>query len=179
MMHGAIEETKPVETIYYSTMESEFGILAVAFTKNGICAVTLSGSVEEAEAYLRKEYPKVKLLERSENSYPREILASLDGKNTALPLDLKGTDFQKEVWQAIRNIPYGSTATYSEIASNIGRPRSYRAVANACADNPVPLIVPCHRVVRKNGDLGGYGLGIDTKRKLIDYEKSKLQSSTL
>ena len=91
-----------------------------------------------------------------------------------LPLVLVGTDFQKSVWQTLQQIPYGETRTYQEIAKTIGHPRAYRAVANAVGANPVPIIIPCHRVVRSDGSLGGYsaGVGVATKKWLLDFEKS-------
>lgn len=91
-----------------------------------------------------------------------------------LPLVLVGTDFQKSVWRALQEIPYGETRTYQEVAKMIGRPKAYRAVANAVGANPVPIIIPCHRVVRSDGSLGGYsaGVGVATKKWLLDFEKS-------
>ncbi|HLH85726.1 MAG TPA: methylated-DNA--[protein]-cysteine S-methyltransferase [Thermoplasmataceae archaeon] len=161
------------ENLHYSMCETRFGILAVAYTEKGICSVTLSDTRDDAREYFSKEFPKATLVEsEDDNSYLEGILAYLDGVQVNLPLDLKGTEFQKKVWSAIKKIPYGTTATYSELASSIGKPKAYRAVANACASNPVPLIVPCHRVIKKSGDLGGYGLGIEKKKELLAFEKS-------
>ena len=162
------------ETLSYAVRESQFGVLAASYTARGICAVTLSDTREDAINYLKNEYPRAIFVEtQDENHYLDGILEYLNGTDVNIPLDTEGTEFQKKVWSAIRKIPYGSTLTYSELASSIGRPNSYRAVANACATNPVPLIVPCHRVIRKNGDLGGYGLGLDRKRKILEFEDSK------
>ena len=161
------------ETLLFSMKETRFGILAVAFTKSGICSVTLSNKRNDALEYFRKEFPKAKLMESNDDhGYLDGILAYLVGAYVDLPLDLRGTEFQRKVWSAIKRIPHGTTATYSELASSIGKPKAYRAVANACASNPVPLIVPCHRVIRKSGDLGGYALGIERKKVLLDFEKS-------
>ena len=161
------------ETLLFSMKETIFGILAVAYTERGICSVTLSDTRDDAFEYFRKEFPKAKLAASSDGkSHLEGILAYLDGTQVELPLDLRGTEFQKKVWSAIRRIPYGATATYSELASSIGKPKAYRAVANACASNPVPLIVPCHRVIRKSGDLGGYALGIERKKELLEFENS-------
>jgi AraC family transcriptional regulator of adaptative response/methylated-DNA-[protein]-cysteine methyltransferase len=154
--------------------ESKFGILAASSTRRGICAVTLSDTRDDAINYLRKEYPRAEFVESEDgNHYLQGILEYLNGRDVNIPLDTDGTEFQKRVWSAIRKIPYGSTVTYSELASSIGSPHSFRAVANACAENPVPLIVPCHRVIRKNGDLGGYGLGPDRKKKILDHESAR------
>lgn len=161
------------EILSYAIKESRFGILAIAFTKRGICAVCLSDNREDAINFLKKEYPRAEFVESGdENHYLEGILKYLNGSDVNIPLDIEGTEFQKKVWSAIRKIPYGSTVTYSELASCIGSPNSVRAVANACATNPVPLIVPCHRVIRKNGELGGYRLGLDRKKKILEHENS-------
>jgi AraC family transcriptional regulator of adaptative response/methylated-DNA-[protein]-cysteine methyltransferase len=96
----------------------------------------------------------------------------LRGQEVKLPLDVRGTDFQLKVWTALQQIPIGSTRSYSEVAAIIGEPTAVRAVANACGSNPVPLIIPCHRVIRKDGSLGGYGLGLPRKRALLAKERS-------
>ena len=95
-----------------------------------------------------------------------------------LPLDVQATAFQRRVWEALRAIPYGSTRSYSEIAQSLGRPQAARAVARACATNPVSIVVPCHRVVRTDGGLGGYRWGLERKRALLAQEKAALEPST-
>ena len=95
-----------------------------------------------------------------------------------LPLDVQATAFQRRVWEALRAIPYGSTRSYSEIARSLGHPQAARAVARACATNPVSLVVPCHRVVRTDGGLGGYRWGLERKRALLTQEKAALEPST-
>ncbi|NWG02994.1 MAG: methylated-DNA--[protein]-cysteine S-methyltransferase, partial [Syntrophaceae bacterium] len=87
-------------------------------------------------------------------------------------LDLKGTPFQKKVWRALEKIPYGQTHSYKEIAKSIGHPKAYRAVGNANGQNPIPIIIPCHRVIESNGGLGGFGHGIQIKKRLLDFEKA-------
>ena len=101
-----------------------------------------------------------------------QFLAFLNGwqPHFNLPLDLRATAFQLRVWQTLLAIPYGETRSYREIAEAIGQPTAVRAVANACAANPVPLVVPCHRVIRSDGDIGGYGLGVERKRVLLEQE---------
>jgi AraC family transcriptional regulator of adaptative response/methylated-DNA-[protein]-cysteine methyltransferase len=161
------------ESISYSTADTYLGKIVVAYTKKGLCAVTIVDSTDAAEEYLRKEFPKA-VLSQSEDThkYIEGILAYLQGSSVNIPMVPAGTDFQLRVWSALRTIPFGSTVTYSEVAEMIGQPLAVRAVANACARNPLPLIIPCHRVVRKNGELGGYGLGMDRKRRLLEQEGS-------
>lgn len=161
------------ESISYSMADTYLGKIVVAYTDKGLCAVTIVDSSEAAEEYLRKEFPGA-LLSESEDShkYIEGILAYLQGSSVNIPMIPAGTEFQLRVWSALRTIPFGSTVTYSEVAEMIGQPLAVRAVANACARNPLPLIIPCHRVVRKNGELGGYGLGIDRKKKLLEQEGS-------
>ncbi|MDP8314622.1 MAG: methylated-DNA--[protein]-cysteine S-methyltransferase, partial [Candidatus Celaenobacter antarcticus] len=95
-------------------------------------------------------------------------------KHFDLPLILVGTSFQRKVWEYIQHIPFGETQTYNEVAQGIGHPNAQRAVGNALHTNPIPIIVPCHRVVRTDGGLGGFGLGIDVKQKLLDFERKHL-----
>jgi methylated-DNA-[protein]-cysteine S-methyltransferase len=111
----------------------------------------------------------------------RQLLEYLDGKRTAfeLPLDLRGTPFQRAVWQALLDIPYGQTRSYGDVASALGQPGAMRAVGSANGANPVPLIVPCHRVIAAGGKLGGYGGGLDLKRRLLAMEQSVRHQGTL
>jgi AraC family transcriptional regulator of adaptative response/methylated-DNA-[protein]-cysteine methyltransferase len=125
---------------------------------------------------LRTEYPAAEISrdDRRLKPWVDAILEYLAGErpDLALPLDLQATAFQWRVWQALRKIPYGATATYSEIAAEIGAPRAVRAVANACANNRVSLVIPCHRVVRQDGAPGGYRWGLDRKERLLAAEKA-------
>jgi len=161
------------ETISYSIAGTYLGKVVVAYTDNGLCGVTATDSEDNAMEYLRKEFPGAKLSEsEAGRKYIEMILAYLQGSRVDIPLDLAGTEFQLQVWNALRTIPFGSTVTYSQLASMIGKPNAVRAVANACASNPLPLIIPCHRVVRKNGELGGYGMGTGRKKILLEREGS-------
>jgi AraC family transcriptional regulator of adaptative response/methylated-DNA-[protein]-cysteine methyltransferase len=160
-------------SIKYLTSKCKLGYLLVAETKFGICSLSLADTEESLVASLLKEYPKAKI-DRSEsvrNSLD-SVLSYFEGQSLNLPVDVTGTDFQKRVWTALQNIPYGETRSYQDIAQEIGNPKAVRAVANACASNPVPLIIPCHRVVRKDGGIGGYGLGIDKKEYLLAMERT-------
>lgn len=158
--------------IRYLTAQCRLGWLIVAETEHGICALSLADSEVQLIEHMRHEFPKADL-SRSESVRKRldSVLDYFEGQLLNLPVDVQGTEFQKRVWAAISTIPYGETRTYNEIAESIGHPRAYRAVANACGANPVPLIVPCHRVVRKDGGMGGYALGVQRKRYLLDMEK--------
>ena len=144
----------------------------VAATEHGICSVNVGSNDAELLAALRREYPKARLVktDRAER-FLEGINKHLRGQEARLPLDIRGTEFQLKVWSALQRIPLGETRSYSEVAGMIGEPRAVRAVGNACASNPVPLIVPCHRVIREDGSLGGYGLGIKRKRTLLAAEK--------
>lgn len=158
--------------INFLTAECSLGFLIVAETEHGICALSIGDSEEALEKGLRDEFPKA-ILTRSEKVRTRinSVLNYFDGQRLSLPLDVIGTDFQMRVWSALRTIPYGETRSYNEVAGMIGMPKAYRAVANACAANHVPLIVPCHRVVRKDGSMGGYALGTHRKKFLLEMEK--------
>ncbi|MDR5694159.1 MAG: methylated-DNA--[protein]-cysteine S-methyltransferase [Armatimonadota bacterium] len=167
--------------IRYTVTPCPLGNLLVAATEKGICSVMLGTSPAELEALLVKEYPHAEFhrdpagLDR----WVRVLLKYLNGQQRALdlPLDVRGTAFQQRVWEELRRIPYGSTRTYSDIARAVGRPKASRAVARACATNPVALLIPCHRVVRKGGDPGGFGWGVERKRALLALEQSVLLSS--
>jgi AraC family transcriptional regulator of adaptative response/methylated-DNA-[protein]-cysteine methyltransferase len=161
--------------INYAIAECPLGRLLVAATGRGICSVTLGDREEEMLENLQAEYPRAEI-EPDETRLREQVqtlLAYLAGQmpHPALPLDAQGTAFQKRVWEELRRIPAGDTASYGEIARRIGQPAATRAVARACATNPVAIITPCHRVIRENGELGGYRWGIERKRRLLEMEK--------
>ena len=158
--------------IRYMISECKLGFLIVAETDHGVCALSIGDSEEQLVDSLKREFPKADI--KSSDSVKERfnaVLGYFDGQLLNLPLDVQGTDFQKRVWSALRTIPYGEVRTYQEVADMIDMPKAYRAVANACASNPVPLVVPCHRVVRKDDGLGGYALGIWRKEYLLKMEK--------
>lgn len=168
--------------IRYSIHDCRLGKLLVAGTDKGVCAVRIGDSESILEASLRTEYSSARIVRTDTNklgSWVNEILAYLDGGEVvpldALPLDIRATSFEYKVWRELQAIPYGSTRSYSDIARRILRPKSARAVANACAKNPVALVVPCHRVVRSDGSLGGYGFGVERKASLIQREEENLK----
>ena len=161
--------------IRFSIVDSPLGRLLVAGTERGLCAVTLGDDDAALEEALRREYPRARV-ERAGAGLERwleAIVGWLRGGPEALdlPLDVRATAFQLRVWRALREIPAGSTVSYGELAERIGAPGAARAVARACATNPVALVVPCHRVVRADGAPGGYRWGIDRKRRLLAAER--------
>jgi len=165
-------------SIAYATGDCPIGRLLVAATEHGICTIHVGDEDEALLAALRREFPKA-LLIRDEKArhYLAGVNRHLQGQEAKLPLDLRGTDFQIKVWTALQRIPLGQTRSYSEVAAMVGEPKAVRAVANACASNPVPLLVPCHRVIRKDGSLGGYGLGLPRKKMLLANERSLAAAS--
>ncbi len=164
--------------IKYISSESGIGTIMVAETKDGICSLNIGNNKDELLKSLIKEFPEARLIESDElNKRMDAILKYLDGGRLKLPVDISGTEFQIKVWTAIKSIPYGETRTYSDIALEINMPDSYRAVANACGKNPVPLIIPCHRVIRKNGDIGGYKPGVEKKKMLLEMESKNKENN--
>lgn len=162
-------------TISYSTVNCPLGWLLIAKTERGVCALSLGDSASELIDWLKEEFPGATFNKDTEElaAYSNTILSYLRGEqpHCDLPLDVRATAFQRIVWEALRHIPYGIVRTYSEIAEAIGQPEAVRAVARACATNPVSLVVPCHRVVRKSGNLAGYRWGIKRKEALLNLEK--------
>jgi AraC family transcriptional regulator of adaptative response/methylated-DNA-[protein]-cysteine methyltransferase len=158
-----------------------FGELLVAWTERGICAVRLGASTEELLADLRREFPAAELADaESERPQIRQLVEHVL-KGTALaelPFDVRGTLFQRRVWEELRRIPRGETRTYAEVAAAIGEPGAVRAVANACGANRAALAIPCHRVVRSDGGLGGYRWGVERKRQLLAAEGATIPGRT-
>lgn len=162
--------------IHYTIADSPLGRMLVGATDRGISALYIGDSDLKLEAALRKEYPRAEI-GRDRNGLSKwlqKILAHLRGKgpDLDLPTDVQATAFQRRVWEELRRIPYGATRTYSEVARAIGRPSAIRAVARACATNPVSVVVPCHRVVRGDGNLAGYRWGLERKQALLKHENA-------
>jgi AraC family transcriptional regulator of adaptative response/methylated-DNA-[protein]-cysteine methyltransferase len=174
MTPGAYRRGGEGMRIHFTTTATPLGRLLVAATERGVCAVTLGDDDASLEAALRREYPRATTAPAGAElqGWVDEIVAYLAGAHTRLhlPLDLPATDFQRRVWEALREIPYGSTRSYRELAEAIGRPTAARAVARACASNRVALVIPCHRVVRGDGELSGYRWGPERKRRLLELE---------
>ena len=162
--------------IGYSTMSSPVGIVLVAATENGVCSVKIGDSEPALEQDLRREYPAAEIeADRKQRSeWVKAIARHLRGEMPSLdlPIDVRATAFQWKVWRALQQIPYGETRAYADVARGIGKPKAVRAVARACATNPVCLVVPCHRVVPSAGGAGGYRWGSKTKEKLLATERA-------
>jgi AraC family transcriptional regulator of adaptative response/methylated-DNA-[protein]-cysteine methyltransferase len=164
------------ETIRYTTASSSLGRVIVAATVRGVCAVAFGSTDAALVASLRGEFPKAALQvdPSDERGWVERIVREIDGRGTAadLPLDVRATAFQWQVWNALRDIPRGETRTYAEVAVAIGRPKAARAVARACASNPVAVAIPCHRVVPSGGKgtTGGYRWGVERKQALLARE---------
>ncbi|HEV8381422.1 MAG TPA: methylated-DNA--[protein]-cysteine S-methyltransferase [Gemmatimonadales bacterium] len=162
--------------IAYFTVPTSLGRLLVAATERGVCRVALADNAGILEQDLLAEFPNARVVEDKSgklHGWVRSILAYLDGHepDLDLPLDIRATAFQRRVWQELQKIPFGQTRTYAEVARRIGRPTAVRAVANACANNPVALVIPCHRVVSQSGETGGYRWGIERKKALLERER--------
>ncbi len=160
--------------INYTVAECELGWMLVAASDKGLCAVSLGDEATLLEKAVRQEYPQAQF-ERDEaglKGWVEQILNHLAGRQPQLdlPLAVSFTPFQGRVWSELRKIPYGSTRSYSQIAQSLGQPGAVRAVARACATNPVALVIPCHRVIRENGELAGYRWGLARKERLLALE---------
>jgi len=161
--------------IAYVTVSTSLGRLLVAATERGVCRVMLGDTAATLEADLLAEFPAARVVQDRSgklHGWVTSILAYLDGRepDLDLPLDIRATAFQRRVWQELQKIPFGTTLSYGELARRIGQPRATRAVARACATNPAALVIPCHRVVREDGELGGYRWGVERKRALLARE---------
>ncbi|HEX8136464.1 MAG TPA: bifunctional DNA-binding transcriptional regulator/O6-methylguanine-DNA methyltransferase Ada [Pyrinomonadaceae bacterium] len=163
--------------IKYAVAACELGPILVAATERGLCAVRLGDTGAQLVATLRAEFPSAEISEDrlALGLYVEALLRHLAGQQTTLdlPLDVRATAFQRRVWEELRRIPYGSTRSYSEIARATGQPQATRAVARACASNPLAIVTPCHRVIREDGHLGGYRWGMERKRKLLAKEQER------
>ena len=167
-------------TISFASVNTPLGLLMIGATDRGLCFVQFGDAPKRLEDQLRTEYPTATLQEMG-TPYPSQfelwmkaLLAHIEGfKQTGdLPLDVRGTAFQLKVWRYLQSIPHGDVRSYAEVAQGIGQPTATRAVARACASNRVALLIPCHRVVRGDGALGGYKWGIERKRVLLDRERA-------
>ncbi|HWS54162.1 MAG TPA: bifunctional DNA-binding transcriptional regulator/O6-methylguanine-DNA methyltransferase Ada [Pyrinomonadaceae bacterium] len=163
--------------INYAVVGCALGRLLVAATARGLCAVRLGDNDEELESALAAEFSAAEIQRDAAalGEWVGAILRHLEGEQTSLdlPLDVRATAFQRRVWEELRRIPYGSTRSYGDVARALGHPTAVRAVARACASNPVALVTPCHRVVREDGSLGGYRWGLERKRALLEGEQTK------
>lgn len=160
----------------WTDIDTAMGHALVAVSERGVCAVLLGDDPRALQAELEREFPRAALQRvddgRDEFLAPRvrEVADALARGGTSVPVELVGTAFQHRVWEALMKIPAGQTRTYAELAQDIGQPRAARAVARACAGNRVAVLVPCHRIVRGDGSLGGYRWGLPRKQALLENE---------
>lgn len=175
MTPGQYKEKGRNVKIIYAICETRLGPAIIAGTEKGICSLQFADSAGELIDSLRNDFCQAELIEDHEtlSNWIAKLLAYLEGdeKELAIPLDVHATAFRARVWEAIRCIPYGETRSYSKLASEIGKPSAARAVAAACAANPVALVTPCHRVVHEDGTISGYRWGMDRKKVLLSMEK--------
>jgi len=175
MTPGARRHGGRGETIRFTTVKTGLGWALVAATERGICMTALGDERAALEAELRRRFPAALIwpADAKLTAWAEQIVRFITRPDAQpdLPLDIRGTAFQAQVWRALQKIPPGRTASYSEIAAALGRPSAIRAVAQACANNKLAVLVPCHRVVRSDGDLAGYRWGIERKRALIARER--------
>jgi AraC family transcriptional regulator of adaptative response/methylated-DNA-[protein]-cysteine methyltransferase len=157
--------------IRFAIGECSLGSILVAATERGVCAILLGDDPEALAHDLEQRFPRAQLI-GADAAFEQRVAQVVEGPGTAaaLPLDIRGTAFQQRVWQALSKIPSGETATYAQIAKAIGAPSATRAVAQACGANALAVAIPCHRVVRTDGNLSGYRWGVERKRRLLERE---------
>jgi AraC family transcriptional regulator, regulatory protein of adaptative response / methylated-DNA-[protein]-cysteine methyltransferase len=167
-------------SIYYATANCSLGVILVASTSRGPCAVLLADTSDQVVSELHQRFGRAKIrpVDAEEERVRLETIVRLvdapsSDSGLDLSLDTRGTVFQERVWRELRKIARGKTCTYTEVALALGQPRAARAVAHACAQNPLAVVTPCHRVVRKDDDLAGYRWGLERKTKLLEREKAK------
>jgi AraC family transcriptional regulator of adaptative response/methylated-DNA-[protein]-cysteine methyltransferase len=168
--------------IRYTFTDSPLGRMLIAATDKGICAIQFANSDDELEHGLKHEFPFAvrRRDDASMQAWKHDLLGQMRGHRlqASLPLDIQATAFQRRVWTHLQSIPFGSTQSYGQVAKAIGQPTATRAVARACATNPVAVAIPCHRVVRTGGDMGGYRWGVGRKKALLQLERSEAPLGT-
>lgn len=160
--------------IKYTVSRCSLGAILIAMSGKGVCAILLGDRSEALVQNLQERFPEFRLVAadgKSDRLVAKVIkFVESPGVGLDVPLDTRGTDFQQRVWLALQDIPVGSTASYTDIATRIGAPKSVRAVAQACAANAIAVAIPCHRVVRSDGGLSGYRWGVERKKALLTRE---------
>jgi AraC family transcriptional regulator, regulatory protein of adaptative response / methylated-DNA-[protein]-cysteine methyltransferase len=181
MTPGARRDGGKGETIRYTVVSTWLGLALVAATERGVCMTALGDDSAGLEADLRRRFPAATLVAADATlcGWTERVVRYITrpAEQLDLPLDIRGTAFQAQVWRALQKIPPGQTATYTEIAAALGRPKAVRAVAQACAGNKLAVLVPCHRVVRTDGDLAGYRWGVERKRALLAREREAMTAA--
>ena len=179
MTPAAARKGAPGETIGYTLADSSLGRLVVATTMRGVCLIAFGESDEALIADVAHRFPRATIEPAGDNvrAWVETVVELIDDPAAAgsadLPLDVRGTVFQRQVWSALRQIRSGETVTYSQLAAAIGRPTATRAVAAACGANPTAVVVPCHRVIGADGSLTGYRWGVERKRALLELERNR------
>jgi AraC family transcriptional regulator of adaptative response/methylated-DNA-[protein]-cysteine methyltransferase len=167
----------PNMQIRFAVGQCSLGAILVAQSQRGICAILLGDDPEGLVEDLQDQFPKALLIggDAGFEQLVAQVVGFIEAPSLGLnlPLDVQGTAFQERVWQALREIPPGATASYAQVAVRIGRPKAVRAVAQACGANPLAVAIPCHRVVRRSGDISGYRWGVERKRELLKRESSR------
>lgn len=177
MLPGAYRRGGEGMQIRWTIIETALGLALVAATERGLCSIALGDDAAALQAELRSEFPKADISHVQEGSDDflaprvREVASMLSGRSGAVDVELIGTAFQQRVWQALMKIPPGQTLSYAQLAESLGKPSAARAVARACAQNRLAVIVPCHRIVRGDGSLGGYRWGLPLKDSLLQRER--------
>lgn len=165
--------------IRYAISPCRFGLVLVGTTERGVCAVLLGDTERALERQLAEEFPRATRVRAAEGEgIAEETLLAFDGAASPT-LDLSGTDFQRRVWTALQAIPRGETRSYEQLSAELGSPQSVRAVARACATNKIAILVPCHRVIRKDGNLAGYRWGLPRKKRILQIESAEIESGGL
>ncbi len=166
--------------VYFGKINVDNWSLYLATTEKGVCFI--GRHFNDLAQWLNKKHPGSKLIEDPGKiaAYANQLEEYFTGRRKVLdlPLDMMGTSFQKAVWQELQKIPYGETASYAEIAERVGKPKAVRAIGGAVGANPILIAVPCHRVIRKSGELGGYREGLSMKRKLLKLENMNIDHRT-
>jgi AraC family transcriptional regulator, regulatory protein of adaptative response / methylated-DNA-[protein]-cysteine methyltransferase len=165
--------------IAHTIVDSPFGHILVAATARGVCWVGIRGA--RLEAQLRADFLAAEVIRDDDavRGLARKIVDYINGESLDLPLDIRATPFQRDVWRELCAIPWGTTRSYGEIARRLGRPDASRAVGHANGSNPVAIVIPCHRAIGADGTLTGYRWGLECKRRLLDHERALAQSSLL
>lgn len=175
MTPGAYRRLGAGVRIGYEIVDSPLGRLLVGMTERGVCSVALGDDDAELERLLRYDFPKAEVARGApaHREWISAVVEQLHGREPGaqVPIDVRGTTFQWQVWHALQRIPAGQTKSYGEIAASLGRPTATRAVARACASNRVAIVIPCHRAIRADGSLSGYRWGVERKRRLLEAER--------
>lgn len=169
-----------IYTIYYQLYNTSYGNIIIASTDMGICYIGFHNSLEEGYIELQKRlYKGINLINETKDIHIQAIDAIKGQNQSPLIFHIKGTEFQLQVWRALLSIPRGETANYATIAELISKPKAFRAVGTAIAKNPIAILIPCHRIITKQGGIGNYHWGVDIKRDLLKEEKEKREAVLL